>query len=142
MKVKKIKRVYEHLSEIDSVKDNIFELRADKDTANMRDLNYLLEKLEYYYSGVSHGALENSFSIDDKKSLAEIFRWISEFYLTNDEVSEKMKLDTQTDLVFIYSRLYDVYLQQSMAAVIEEVKEEEGKKIDAVVSELKDYKDS
>ena len=88
MKVKKIKRVYEHLSEIDTVKDNIFELRADRDTANVRDLNYLLEKLEYYYSGVSHGALENSFSIDDKKSLAEIFRWISEFYLTNDEVSE------------------------------------------------------
>ena len=54
----------------------------------MRDLNYLLEKLEHYYSGVSHGALENSFSIDDKKSLAEIFRWISEFYLTNNDVSE------------------------------------------------------
>lgn len=53
-----------------------------------------------------------------------------------------MKLDNQTDLIFIYSRLYDVYLQQSMAAVIEEVKEEEGKKVDAVVSELQDYKDS
>ena len=84
--------MYEHLSEIDRVKDGIFELRADKDTANVRDLNFLLEKLEFFYSGVSQGDIpaENSFSIDDKKSLAEIFRWISEFYLNNNDLSENM----------------------------------------------------
>ena len=82
------------MTEIDGVKDNVFELRANRDIATIRDLNYLLEKLEFHYSGVNQGALENSFSKTDKKSLAEIFRWMAEYYLNSEDLKDKMPLDT------------------------------------------------
>ena len=140
IKVKTVKQVYDRLAQIDGEMGSAFERRSDWDTATVRDISNLLEKLEMYYSGVSNGALEQGLGIDEESILADIFRLMSQYYL-NDSSSNDIPLNTKFNVIFIYERLEDIYMDLLMNSKVDKTAEKADKKIEKAWSEFEKYKE-
>ena len=80
MELGDIKTVFKHLAEIDGSVGSPFERRNNNHQATIRDFSSLIEKLAKHYSLNEDRESENDLSIDDTKTLADIFNYMPDYY--------------------------------------------------------------